>query len=104
MTPHRYAVVKIGRMSETVIRMSHYRGNGIAYHQHGDETTWHGDLTDDCQVYWCDDVGTQDQLLHTLSQLFPDNSYAKVTTTDVVYVPRGEPQRARFTEAGLVPA
>lgn len=104
MNPKRYAVVKIGNTNEIGLRMVVARGAGLAYVQRSKETEWHGDFDDECQVYWCEDEGSQTQLMADLTRRFPDNSYAKMTTTEVVYVPRAEPQRARFTDAGLVPA
>lgn len=103
MNPHRYAVVKIGRQQATHIRMA-LRGDGQVWQQMSDESHWIGEITDDSDVYWVNDINTQRQLLATLQQMYPDNSYALMETTEVVWIPRGEAQRARFTDAGLVPA
>jgi hypothetical protein len=63
-----------------------------------------GDYNQHAFVHWAESEAAADSILSTLIDRFPHNSYAKMQTREVAMVSKAPPQRAIYTEEGLIPA
>lgn len=104
MTPHPFAVVKISnRQTGLVFRSVVDRRDYPVDIQLCDAVEYTGELGPDTEIFWADNEVSANNLISTLSHMYPKNDYALVQTKLVVHRPPGDVQRSVYTENGFLP-
>ena len=102
--PRRFAVLRLDSTNAVQFRNPISRNVSVCHIANTEKCPYIGELTEDVSVVWCDSEAEAQGLIEYLVVNYPRNSYALTQVQSVYYIPDVPPVRAKFSDAGLLPA